>query len=61
METTTVPIELKAPAMDVVFSLPSLGDEDKVSMLGQMTKRYFGREYSHEILQAAIAEALRAY
>lgn len=61
MTVNTVPAELKAPAMDVVFSMPSLNVDDKVSMLGQMTKRYFGQEYNQEVLRAAVQEALRTY
>lgn len=61
MQKTVIPEELKSPAMDVVFSMPSLDIDDKVSMLGQMTKRYFGQEYNGEILRAAVMEALRTY
>lgn len=61
MTTISVPKELKDPAMDVIFSMPSLSIDEKVSMLGQMTKRYFGQEYKQEVLQAALTEALRTY
>ncbi|MBC9706040.1 MAG: hypothetical protein H9W81_13910 [Enterococcus sp.] len=61
MNTVSVPVELKAPAMDVVFSNPALDLEEKVTMLGQMAKRYFGHEYNVEVLEAAIRDAMSTY
>lgn len=56
-----VPEELKAPAIDVIFSMPNLGLDEQIVMLSQMAKRHIGREYSEETLREALAEAMRAY